>query len=266
MWRPVIARLWAAAPALRARTGIAAPDRVVAGYPGTCAVFIIDERAVIKFFPPMVAGDGAREAAVYRLLDGRVPGASLLAAGVFPDRIDWPYLVVSHVSGAAWREIGATIAPMQQEVILQTMGRAVRRVHETPLGNEGWTSSARWGEFISHSLSEIDLRLQRDTSFSPALIDDLISLLSTIDLVRQPATPPPRRPDRQSPAAGRASRSWAMTGLIDWADAMVGDPYYSGWPFRSTCAAARRASSVRSGTAMTPMASCNPCPLAACWP
>ena len=226
VWRPVIVRLWAAEPALRARTGIAAPDRMVAGYPGTCAVFIIDVRAVIKFFPPMVAGDGAREAAVYRLLDGRVPGASLLAAGVFPDRIDWPYLVVSHVSGAAWREIGATIAPMQQEVILQTMGRAVRRVHETPLGNEGWTSSARWGDFISHSLSEIDLRLQRDTSFSPALIDDLISLLSTIDWFASR----PRLLHADLTAdhllLGERGGRWAMTGLIDWADAMVGDPYY----------------------------------------
>ncbi|MCQ6473272.1 hypothetical protein, partial [Vibrio parahaemolyticus] len=51
LWRPAIARLWADEPSLAARTGIGCVETVTAGFPGTCAVFIVNETAVIKLFP-----------------------------------------------------------------------------------------------------------------------------------------------------------------------------------------------------------------------
>lgn len=226
VWRPVIARLWAAEPGLRARTGLAAPGRVAAGYPGTCAVFVIDERAVIKFFPPMVSGDEAREAAVYRLLDGRVPGASLLDKGVYHDRIDWPYLVVSFVPGAAWREVGAAIVPTQQEAVLEELGRAVRLVHETPLNTKAWPSPTVWREFVSHSLLGIAGRLRGETGFTAAIIDAINALLNETNWFAN--RPRLLHADLTADHLLVAERDgqWAMTGLIDWADALVGDPYY----------------------------------------
>jgi hypothetical protein len=96
LWRPAVERLWVAEPSLAARTGVGRIETMTAGFPGTCAVFILNESAVIKLFPPLVAGDFDRERAVYRLLDGRLPEMPrLLADGVLRDRIDWPYLVTS---------------------------------------------------------------------------------------------------------------------------------------------------------------------------
>ena len=108
LWRPAVERLWVAEPSLAARTGVGRIETMTAGFPGTCAVFILNESAVIKLFPPLVAGDFDRERAVYRLLDGRLPEMPrLLADGVLRDRIDWPYLVTSFLPGAAWREAQA---------------------------------------------------------------------------------------------------------------------------------------------------------------
>lgn len=226
VWRPVIARLWATEPALTAKTGLTEPSRVTAGYPGTCAVFSLDDRAVIKFFPPMVAGDMAREAAVYRLLAGRAPGAALLAAGVFRDRSDWPYLVISYVPGLAWREARAAIPPEQQDNILEELGRVVRQVHETQLNDHKWPTVAAWGEFISHSLSEIGRVLRGDTRFSPSMLNEIDALLRTTDWLA--GRPRLLHADLTADHLLVAERDgqWSMTGLIDWADAMVGDAYY----------------------------------------
>src|SRR5688572_23703051 len=92
IWRPVIERVWVADESLSQATGIAVPGVITAGFPGTCAVWVVGEpeksdAAVIKFYPPMVARDRERELAVYQLLQGRVPGLpALLAEGVFHDR------------------------------------------------------------------------------------------------------------------------------------------------------------------------------------
>ena len=112
LWRPAIARLWTDELSLAARTGVGRIETVTAGFPGTCAVFIVNETAVIKLFPPLVAGDFERERAVYRLLDGRLPEMPrLLADGVLRDRIAWPYLVTSFLPGVAWRDAGAAMPP-----------------------------------------------------------------------------------------------------------------------------------------------------------
>ena len=226
IWRPVIEQLWAAEPALRERTGLAAPGRVAAGFPGTSAVFRVDDRAVIKFFPPMVAGDAAREVAVYRLLDGRMPGSSLLAAGTFHDRIDWPYLVITFVPGQAWREVGSGIVPAQQEATMEGLGRVVRLAHETPLRVGAWPMPSTWGEFVSHRLLGLVDRLQETMAFSASVFKEIDALLGATDWFA--ARPRLLHGDLTADHLLVAERDgrWNMTGLIDWADALVGDPYY----------------------------------------
>ena len=81
-------------------------QHVSAGYPGSCPVFTVDDAYVVKLVPPMLPGDQEREVFCYSRLAGRdslVP--ELVAEGCLCDRIDWPYLVVRHVEGAAIRDI-----------------------------------------------------------------------------------------------------------------------------------------------------------------
>ena len=55
----------------------------MAGYPGSCAVFLIEKQAVIKIFPPLFSADFAIERAAYGLLYGRIETIpALFAAGI----------------------------------------------------------------------------------------------------------------------------------------------------------------------------------------
>jgi hygromycin-B 7''-O-kinase len=189
-------------------------------------VFVVDERAVIKFFPPMVIGDAAREATVYRLLGDRAPGAKLLADGVLRDQIDWPYLVVSYVTGVAWREARPDISQRQQEAILEELGGVVRRVHETPLKADEWPTPAVRGESTSHSLLGRVVELRESTAFTLPVTVEIEALLQSTDwFANRPRLIHGDLTADHLLVAERDGR-WAMSGLIDWADALVGDPYY----------------------------------------
>ena len=226
LWQPAIARLWAEKPSLAARTGIGRIETVTAGFPGTCAVFIINQTAVIKLFPPLVAGDFERERAVYRLLDGRLPELPrLLADGVLRDRIAWPYLVTSFLSGAAWRDAQAAMPPAQQWAVARALGERVRRVHETPIRpGLGWPPADAWPRFVATRLAEAPAALR--AALPERVVAEAEALLSATDWFAN--APRLLHADLTQDHALVTQRGdgWQLTGLLDWADAEVGDPVY----------------------------------------
>ena len=225
-WRPAIARLWAAAPSLAARTGVASVDRVAAGFPGTCAVFVLDEAAVIKFFPPMVAGDFVREREAYRLLVGRVPEMPrLLASGVLRDRIDWPYLVTSFCPGRDWREARADMPAEAQLAVARTLGERISRVHRTTIPpGDAWPPNDAWPRFVAARLAGVSPALR--TVLPEAVAAAAEALLRGTDwFAGWPSLLHADLTEDHALVECRAGR-WALSGLLDWADAEVGDPLY----------------------------------------
>lgn len=225
-WRPAIARLWAAEPLLAARTGVASVGRVVAGFPGTCAVFVLDETAVIKFFPPMVAGDFVRERAVYRLLAGRVPEMPrLLAGGVLRDRVDWPYLVTSFCPGRDWREARADMPVEAQLAVARTLGERIGRVHRTAISpGDVWPRNDAWPLFVAARLAGVPTALR--TVLPEAVAAAAEALLRETDwFAGQPCLLHADLTEDHALVECQAGR-WTLSGLLDWADAEVGDPLY----------------------------------------
>lgn len=227
LWRPAIVRLWATeTPPLAVRTGLARVGRVTAGFPGTCAVFILDETVVIKFFPPMVAGDFIREREVYRLLAGRVPEMPrLLAGGVLRDRIAWPYLVTSFCPGQAWREALTDMLPAERLAIARTLGERIGRVHRTAVAPGGaWPSADAWPRFIEARLAAAPVALR--ASLPAAVAAAAGALLRQTDWFA--GRPCLLHADLTEDHAFVAHRDgcWRLSGLLDWADAEVGDPLY----------------------------------------
>ena len=231
LWRPAIERLWAAEPSLAAGSGVARIETVIAGFPGTCAVFILNATAVIKLFPPMVAGDFVRERAVYRLLDDRLPEMPrLLADGVLHDRIDWPYLVTSFLPGAAWREVQAAMPQAQQLAVARALGERIGRVHATPItpdplaSGHGWPPPDAWPRFVAARLVEAPAAL-RAVLPEPVAAEAELLLQGTEWLDR-----PPRLLHgdltQDHVLVTVQDGVWTLSGLIDWADAEVGDPAY----------------------------------------
>lgn len=228
LWRPALERLWTAEPSLAARTGVARIDSVVAGFPGTCAVFIVNETAVIKLFPPLVAGDFERERAVYRLLDGRLPEMPrLLTDGVLRDRMEWPYLITSFLPGAAWRDARAAMPRKQQMAVARILGERVRRAHETPVRpGLGWPPTDAWPRFVAGRVAEAPAALRARAGLPERVVAEAEGVLRAMDWF----TDAPRllHADLTQDHALVIERdgAWALVGLIDWADAEVGDPAY----------------------------------------
>ena len=86
IWHPIVKHICQ-------KHGLAEARIVEAGYPGTCAVFVVDSCVVVKLYPPMLPDDFHKERAVYQALHDRLPQmAGLLAYGTVQDQIEWPYL------------------------------------------------------------------------------------------------------------------------------------------------------------------------------
>lgn len=228
LWRPVVERVWAGDEDLRRASGISYPTTIDAGYPGTCAVFFVSDTAVIKFFPPMVARDYGRELSVYRLIENRAPHLpALLGSGVFRDRIGWPYLVVSRLGGKAWRDVRSAISLTEARTVMVELGRVIRFAHDTPLPQSGsWPAARDWVALVESRLPRVGSDLTDGTALRPDVIAEIDREMAANDwfatrpcLLHADLTEDHLLLDRHE---GR----WSMTGLIDWADAEVGDPLY----------------------------------------
>lgn len=233
MWRPVVERVWLVDASLSQVTGIVAPRDMTAGFPGTCAVWVVgdpetSDAAVIKIFPPMVARDHERELAVYRLLQGRVPGLpALLAEGVFHDRIDWPYFVMAYVAGEAWRDVRSRIPVTSRREIMLELGRLVRAVHSTPLPDSGtWPSRSHWEGFRRDRLRHAPAEWREGTALGESVLKELEAMLAHMDW--SSAEPVLLHADLTEDhlLVSEDNGAWTMATLIDWADAEVGDPCY----------------------------------------
>lgn len=227
VWRPVVTRLWAREPGLAARTGVAAPESVVSGFPGTCAVFIVNDAIVVKFFPPMVADDWRRERAVYRLLTGRVPEMPrLLASGYYHDRIAWPYLVTSFLPGAAWRDARMVVSAAERLAIGRLLGERLRQVHDVPVPvNPDWPPDT-WPRLVTERLEAAPAELLASAALPEPVVAAALALLRDTDWFAGPPRLLHGDLTEDHILVSRADGRWTMTGLIDWADAEVADPAY----------------------------------------
>lgn len=250
VWRPVVERICRA-------TGVDSVKTVEAGYPGTCAVFVVNGARIVKIYPPMLPLDGAKEQQVYRLLDGRVKLLpTLLGAGIYPDRIDWPYLVLEFCPGTPIRELYAGLDAASRAQIAQQLGQTLRTVHATPLGNAPTLDPrpVQWISFLRRRRVDSLNELRAANIFAEPLLNEIARFLKhyTADhinqllarivvpvllhadltedhllLVRSEAAAEPPDPRR---AGGHGVSTWRASALLDWADAEVGAPAYEWIP------------------------------------
>jgi len=224
-WRPVVERICHG-------MGVTATT-VKTGDPGTCAVFVVDRRVVVKLYPPLLPHDFAKERDVYRLLRNRLdrlPG--LLAEGVYHDRIDWPYLVLEFCPGTPIRDVYGALHRTDEWRIAETLGRAVRTVHDTPLdGVTAFaTDHAAWAAFLHRRRAECMGELQAETQLPATVRREIDAFLTTVlPELRTDATPlrllhADLTEDHLLLVQDDAG--WRVSALLDWADAEVGAPPY----------------------------------------
>jgi hygromycin-B 7''-O-kinase len=192
-----------------------------AGTPGTFPTFLVGGYAV-KLFGEHFGGatDYSTERAVYEVLRGapELPVPALIGTGYLfeaaaPDVWPWPYLITTRIGGDPWRTAATT--PDAQRALARQLGTVMRAVHalphppalvreRDPLAELRATSAERhrvWGTLPPHLVTQID-------GYLAAL------------------SPERRLVHADLHADHLFTNGTRLTGVIDWADALVCDPYY----------------------------------------
>lgn len=193
--------------------------RIESGFVGTFPTFIAGD-VVVKLFGDGYGGATAYETelAMHRLLAGRaaLPAPDIIANGDLFDDGDgwrWPYLVQQRIGGTAWR--AARLTDAQATTITEDLGRALAELHRLspPRGtrfNPGWIQRRR--DAANERLREAGWLPEHLLNQVPAYLGDALpaAVLVHADLTA----------DHVFTDGGR------LTGIIDWGDAMLADPYY----------------------------------------
>lgn len=230
LWRPVVLSI---VEQVCRETGLAVVDQVQLGYAGTCAVFVVGRRLVVKLFPPMLRRDFDRERELYRLLRHRLRCLPrLLASGIYRDRLDWPYLVLQFCHGEPIREVYGKLADQDKRALAQELGPIIHAVHETPLAEARHfnTEPEAWHHFLAQRRQACISELQQQTSLPEAVLAELDAFLDGMEplLVPSDFRPCLLHADLTDDhlLLMKEGERWRVSALIDWADAEVGASAY----------------------------------------
>jgi aminoglycoside phosphotransferase len=208
-WEPYVAEVLA-------RHGLPTGP-IEVGALGTMPTFLVG-RHVVKLFGELFSGrrSFAVERSAHRWLLGNraIPSPALVAEGrLFDGAWPWPYLVTARLGGTSWRDAG--LDPRQQEQLADELGRVVRRLHDLPppggrVWRRDWLAELRagcvdrhrgWGTLPGHLIEQIDRHL-----LAPRPLRQLVHADLHADHV--------------------FVENAKLVGVIDWGDALIGDPYY----------------------------------------
>ncbi len=206
-------------------------QRITTGFPGTNAVFLLDDRSVIKIAPPQCREDQQNELDISLALSGRLPIPGILASGVFTDRIDWPWFLMEYKAGLAAREIRSNMERENWLHLCREMGGLVREIHATPLNllktvnttQEGWQSffAVQRQEAIA-SLRKTDLLDATGLMEAKDFVDTLPFTMDPLVLVNADLT-------ADHLLLAEETGRWRISALIDLADGRVAPSSFE-WP------------------------------------
>jgi hygromycin-B 7''-O-kinase len=134
-------------------------QHVEAGYPGTNAVFVVDDAYVVKIYAPFCPEDFDLERELYALLgpNPHLPVPQLIAQGVLEDQIRWPYIIIDFKPGFPIREVRDRIPRYNLLRIAAELGEMVRELHRVPV--TALTSlpntRASWQQFVRQRQVEV---------------------------------------------------------------------------------------------------------------
>jgi hygromycin-B 7''-O-kinase len=208
------------------------------GLAGTNPVFIVDERLVVKLFTDMFGGaeSAPAERACYRLFARAptLPAPRLLAEGaLFSDAggWPWPYLVLELIPGRSLGEDAALVGADDRGHTAAFLGRALRALHTIPLDADG-PLRASWDAydaFLARQRLECAAAHAQRGVLPPALVGQIDGYLPSLDDLTDHGAPPALlHADLNWDHLLGVSEGgrWRPTGIIDFGDAMVGDPLY----------------------------------------
>lgn len=203
---------------------------VAAGFPGTNAVFVLDRAYVLKVYAPFCRRDFEIERVLYPLLSPVLPVPQVIAQGVFEDRRPWPYIVMNFLPGRPIREVRAQIPRSNLRDIAADLGRMVRALHRIPpeplLAPAGPLQP--WEQFLKARRKNLVEQNRREGALPLTLLKEIPHFLTQALSSAPPAPNLLLNGDLTEDHVLLEERAgvWRISGLIDFADSLVGPQDY----------------------------------------
>jgi hygromycin-B 7''-O-kinase len=194
---------------------------------GSNLVAAVDERRVVKIFPPFHRHQWESERRVLPRLHGRLPIAvpALIAQGTRDD--GWTYVIVDKLSGVLLESCWPSFADADKVRVLAQIGEAMASAHAVPL--EGLTGlPPDWNAFVGVQAAACKERQVRRAmpEWLIAGIDELVGEGTAFEASASERAILTGEYTPFNLLAQRGPRGWQLTGMFDFGDAMVGTRDY----------------------------------------
>jgi hygromycin-B 7''-O-kinase len=189
---------------------------------GTNLVVGLDDRLILKVFPPFLRGQFESERISLAQLRGRlgVPIPEIVLEG---ERDQWPYLVITRLSGVLGTDAWPVLPEDQKERVLGQIGETIAQVQRVPVGDLG-RIEPRWPQFMAQQIAGCRDWHQR-LGLPQKFLDGLDDLLVDAEALVALDAPPVILTGEYIPENFLLScddGSWRLSGLIDFGDVMTG--------------------------------------------
>ncbi len=193
---------------------------------GSAVVVRAGKDVVVKVYYPTDGEDCAREASILKLAAGRlpVPVPSCIDTGHIDE---CPYLVMTHLDGEELGDVWETMTNMAKLDLVAVLGETARALHDLPLGDPPPPSEA-WPPFLQRQIRTAAER-QAKAGLAPFWVEQIDPFLDSrrADLeAAPPASILHTELMHDHLLVTRLGDGWRLSGLFDFADAMVGPPAY----------------------------------------
>jgi hygromycin-B 7''-O-kinase len=194
---------------------------------GTNLVLALDEKLILKVFPPFLRGQFASERSSLAQLRGRlrIPIPEIVAEG---ERDGWPYLVITRLSGVLGADAWPTLPEQDKERVLAEIGETIAQVQRVPAGPLARIEPG-WDVFLRGQIAGCRARHER-LGLPQKFLDGLDELLRDAAAMLIALEGPPviltgeYIPENFLLSCDGAD--WRLAGLIDFGDVMTGRGEY----------------------------------------
>ncbi len=214
LWQPAVADI--------ARSHRLPHDAMQAFRTGTNLVVALEDRLILKLFPPMFRSQFVSERTTLRQLAGHLdlPIPEIVLEG---ERDQWPYLVITRLDGILGTQAWPQLADDQKERVLHHIGETIAQVQRAPLGELAGIEPD-WPTFLARQMAGCRARHER-LGLPQKYLAELDDLVAQAPALIPMHTPPVILIGEFIPEnllLGQHADGWQLAGLFDFGDVMTG--------------------------------------------
>eukprot|EP01006_Ploeotia_vitrea_P030678 TRINITY_DN63046_c0_g1_i1.p1 TRINITY_DN63046_c0_g1~~TRINITY_DN63046_c0_g1_i1.p1 ORF type:complete len:374 (-),score=36.41 TRINITY_DN63046_c0_g1_i1:650-1771(-) len=241
-------------------------DTVEETFPGSVPVYVVDNSKIVKLFPPFTSDDYKAEAEVYQLLNSNnatqqdsngahatqqdsngaclpvsVPKLFVTNSFVVNSGETWNYIVMQFLPGQAIRELYDSLTEEDMGKLGKMLGQVILRFHAVPLSGSKVFADGKlekWHDWVRDIKKNYDYELnlaleEQGIAMKVELQESLKKFVSQLEPTVGTLDDPPKPVclvhgdiTEDHLLIVKTESEYSIGGIIDFADAIVGPPWY----------------------------------------